>query len=235
MPLGSGNSIPFQVGGSPTRFESTYAAMQRIVGRNGYSTDETEIEALWRQAKVDALTVLGTFDERAAMQASPETATDFISVYEEILGINIDPERSDQQRRNVIIPDYTGVPEAWTAGLNEAIARIDQSASVLFRPWVNSGTTQIGRWYESNDGLDPYDSSGPRTATSWPNTSDMHTVIVKYEIGAGVAPNREQLRKVAQIQNHLNDVCPSWVDFHVIYSIGFTLDLSLLDATGFGS
>lgn len=235
MPLASGNSLPFQVGGSPTRFESTYTAMQRMVGRNGYSTNDDEIEALWRQAKSDALAALGTFDERAAMQASPETATDYIPVYEEILGITIDTERSDQQRRDVIVPDYTGVPEAWTTGLNEAIARIDTLASVLFRPWRNSGTCQIGRWYEPFDGSDPYDASGSRNSTAWPNVSDMHTVIVKYDIGSGVAPNREQLRKAIQIQNHLNEVCPSWVDFHLIYSTGFILDRSLLDATGFGS
>ena len=224
-----------QVGGSPSRFESTHTALQRIVGRNGYSTDEDEIEALWRMAKADALTALGTFDERAAMQASPETATDFISAYEEILGIDVDTERSDQQRRNVIVPDYTGVPEAWTSGLNEAIARIEPTASILHRPWDNSGTTQIGRWYEPMNGSDSYDEGNVRIATEWPNVSDMNTVIVKYELGAGVVPSREQLRKTIQIQNHLNDVIPSWIDFHIIYSVGFTLDLSRLDATGFGS
>jgi len=235
MPLASGNSFPFQVGGSPTRFESTYTAMQRIVGRNGYSTNDSEIEALWRQAKADALAAIGTFDERAAMQASPETATDYIPVFEEILGITIDTERSEQQRRDVIIPDYTGVPEAWTSGLNDAIARIDSLASVLFRPWNNSGTCQIGRWYEPFDGSDTYDASGLRNSTAWPNVSDMHSVIVKYDIGQGVVPNREQQRKAIQIQDHLIEVCPSWVDFHIIYSTGFVLDLSLLDATGFGS
>jgi hypothetical protein len=234
MPLASGNSLPFQVGGSPSRFESTYSAMQRMVGRNGYASDDDEIEALWRQAKADALAALGTFDERAALQASPETATDYVSVYEEILGITVDTDLSEQQRRDVIVPDYTGVPEAWTLGLNDAIHRIDPIASILVRPWINSGTCQIGRWYEPFDGSDTYDSSGQRNSTSWPNVSDAHSVIVKYDLGQGVAPNREQQRKTIQIQNHLNEVCPSWVDFHVIYSIGFELDTSLLDTTGFG-
>lgn len=234
MSLASGNSLPFQVGGSPSRFESTYTAMQRMVGRNGYASDDNEIEALWRQAKADALAALGTFDERAALQASPESATDYIPVYEEILGITVDTNLSDQQRRNVIVPDYTGVPESWTSGLNDAIHRIEPLASVLVRPWINSGSCQIGRWYEPFDGSDTYDSSGQRNATSWPNVSDAHSVIVKYDIGEGVAPNREQQRKAIQIQSHLNGVCPAWVDFHIVYSIGFELDTSLLDATGFG-
>jgi hypothetical protein len=209
--------------------------MQRIVGRNGYSTDDDEIEALWRQAKADALAALGTFDERAAMQASPETATDYISVYEEILGITIDTEQSDQQRRDVIVPDYTGIPESWTSGIDRAIKLIDTLASVLHRPWINSGSCQIGRWYEPFDGTDTYDALGFRAATSWPNVSDMHSVIVLYDIGSGAVPNREQQRKALQIQDHLNEVCPAWVDFHIVYSTGFVLDLSRLDATGFGS
>ena len=236
MPLASGNSVPFQAGGSPTRFESTYVAIQRIVGKNGYSTNDDEIESLWRQAKADALAAIGTFDERAAMQASPETATDHIPLYESMLGITTDTERSDQQRRDVIVPDYTGVPEAWTLGLDSALERIDPLITILPRPWLNSGTCQIGRWYEPLNGVsDLYDPGGPRKATAYPNVSDMHSVIIKYDIGGGVVPNREQQRKLNQAIAHVNEVCPSWIAIQSVYSTGFFLDVSLLDATGFGT
>lgn len=235
MPLGSGNSVPFQAGGSPTRFEASYTSLQRLVGSTSYAKDDDELEALWRAAKADAMACIGSFDERAALQASPETATDYISAYEEILGITTDESLSDQERRNIIVPDYTGVPEAWTSALNTAIQRVDTQASVLVRPWSNSSTCQLGRWYEPFDGSDSYDQNGNRIATAWPNYSDAETVIVKYDIGNGVVPNREQLRRSSQIAKHLNEVCPSDVDFHIIYAVGFTLDLSRLDATAFGS
>jgi len=235
MPLTSHNSLPFQVGGSPTRFEATYTAIQRMVGKNGYSIDDDEIESLWRQAKADALAALGTFDERATMQASPLTATDHIPLYEESLGIVADTSMSDEQRRNIIVPDYTGTPEAWTSGLNESLQRIDTLASILSRPWVNSGTCQISRWYQPFDGTDPYDPNGTRIATSYPNVSDMHSVIVQYDIGNYSAPNREQQRKASQMINHLYEACPAWVDIRLVYAIGFSLDRSRLDATGFGT
>jgi hypothetical protein len=206
-----------------------------MVGTNGYSTDDDEIESLWRQAKADALAALGTFDERAALQASPETATDHIPLYEEMLGIVADTSLSDEQRRNIIVPDYTGVPEAWTLGLNDQLHRIDPSASVLQRPWENSGSCQIGRWYQPFDGTDRYDPDGTRVATSFPNVSDMHSVIVHYDIGQYSAPNREHQRKASLMLDQLYEVCPAWVDIHIIYSIGFFLDRSRLDATGFGT
>lgn len=225
-----------QVGGSPTRFEKAYSALQRMVGRNGYATDDDEIEALWRMAKADAMAALETFDERAALQASPALASDHIPLYEETLGLATDPLLSDQERRDIIVPDYTGVPEAWTVGLNEALQRFDPLAAVQTRLWRNSGACQIGRWYEpfSPTAENTYDQNGNRVATSWPNVSDMHTVIVLYDLGNGVEPTRDQLRKAEQMRGHLNEVCPGWVDFHLVHSIGFILDQSLLDATAFG-
>jgi len=226
-----------QVGGSPTRFEKSYAALQRMVGRNGFSTDDDEIESLWRQAKADAMAALETFDERAALQASPALATDHIPLYEEQLGIESDPNRPDQQRRDIIVPDYTGVPEAWTSGLVQALQKFDNIANVRTRLWENSGACQIGRWYEPFDptSSNDYETGGDRKGTSYPNVSDMHTVIVEYDIGNGVAPSRDQLRKSQQMRAHLNEVCPAWVDHHLVYAVGFILDQSLLDATAFGT
>jgi len=226
-----------QVGGSPTRFEKSYSALQRMVGRNGFSTDDDEIEALWRQAKADAMAALESFDERATMQASPITATDHIPLFEEALGLASDTQLADQQRRDIIVPDYTGVPEAWTAGLDSALQRIDPAAGVRTRSWANGGACMIGRWYEPFDPSpeDTYDQDGDRKATAWPNPSDLHSVIVDYSIGNGVVPNREQLRRAEQMRGHLNEVCPSWVEHHVIFAVGFILDQSRLDATGFGT
>lgn len=224
-----------QVGGSPSRIEKAHAVLQRMVGRNGYAESDDEIEALWRLAKADAMAAIESFDERAALQASPATASDHIPLYEEALGLPIDETLSDQQRREIVTPDYTGVPEAWTSGLLEALQRIEPTVTIRNRAWENSGACQIGRWYEpfAPAADEIYDDGGNRKATSWPNASDVHSVVVEYDIGSGVVPNNDQLRKKAQIQDHLNDVCPAWVTHHVVYSVGFALDISRLDATSF--
>jgi hypothetical protein len=208
-----------------------------MVGRNGFSTDDSEIESLWRQAKADALAALETCDERAALQAFPQRATDFIPVYEEILGIESDPTIPDQQRRDTIVPDYTGVPEAWTSALLVALQRIDPTVTIYNRAWVNAGACMIGRAYAPLDPGDPaiYDDAGVRLNTVWPNPSDAHTLIISYPLDNGAPPNREQQRLVRQMLSHAKEVCPAWVEFHVVYAVGFSLDLSRLDATAFGT
>lgn len=237
MPLGCGNSLPMQVGGSPSRFEKAYAALQRMVGVYGYSTDDDEIEAMWRASKAHAMATFESFDERAAYQAIPEYATDHIPLYEESLGIETDTSLSDEQRREIIVPDYTGVPETWTSALEEALQRIDSLASIRTRTWANAGACQIGRWYEPYEVSSgtTYDANGDRTNTAWPNPSDMHSVIIEYSLGSGVVPNREQLRKTEEMLAHTIEVCPAWNEVHVIYATGFILDQSLLDATAFGT
>ncbi len=74
-----------------------------------------------------------------------------------------------------------------------------------------------------------------RTFTRFPAASDANRAIVHFALGAGVEPNRDILAKTEVMKAMLNEILPSWVDFRIIYSLGFILDLSLLDATGFGS
>jgi len=226
-----------QVGGSPTPYEKAYSVLKRMVGRNGASVDEDGLEAGWRQAKAEAMACLESFDERAALQVSPLTATDHIPLFEETLGLESDPTLSDQQRRNLITPKYTGTPEAWSYALSEWLQSIDPLISLRVQTWNHSGACQIGRWYEPfNPSVeDTYDKNGTRVATAWPNTSDMHRVLVDFNLGSGVLPNRDQLRKTEQVREHLNNVCPAWVDHQISYATEFILDEALLDATAFGT
>ena len=237
MPLANKNPLPFKVGGSPTRFEKAYAVIKRMVGRNGYADDDDEIEAQWRQAKAYALSMISSVDERAARQISPAYATDHIPLFEEMLGIPSDETLSDEQRRRRIVPDYVDVPEAWTEALTTQLKAIDPLAEIITRTWATASTTQIGKWYEEFTPIagKEYDDVGARKATAYPSISDMHQVIIKYDLGNGVKPNREQDRKTLLMQDTLNDTIPGWVNFSIIYATTFTLDSSLLDATGFGS
>ena len=62
-----------------------------------------------------------------------------------------------------------------------------------------------------------------------------HRVQVLFDIGNGLEPSRDILVRTESMKALLNDIIPAWVDFRIVYAIGFFLDTSLLDATGFGS
>lgn len=237
--IGELNPIPFQVGGDPSRLEANYYAFRKMVGTNGYSADEDSIEAEWRKCRAIALTALSTFDERAANQAFPQVATDHIPLFETQLGIQSDPTASDEDRRRAIVPDYTGLPEAWWSAVESQVQAITPLATLFARPIHNATVTMPGRAFEqyaftTDASKMRFDPSGQRTLTEYPMVSDLERVNVLFDIGNGIAPTREQLRQVAAIEATLNDVLPAWVDHTVVHAIGFVLDTSLLDATGFG-
>lgn len=234
--IGDLNPFPFQVGGGPSRAEAAYLALRKMVGTNGYSSNEESLEAQWRKSKVLGLVALSTFDERATNQYFPDVATDHIVLFEEMLGIVPDDTKTDEERRQVIVPDYTGVPETWYSRLQEQLQLIDERASILTRDWAKTGTTYGGRAFEPFvpvAGFE-YSTGSGRTFTRFPAASDAHRVHVLFDIGSS-APSRDILRRVDNMKALLNDVIPSWMDFRINYAIGFILDQSLLDATGFGS
>lgn len=235
--IGDLNPVPYQPGGGPSRVFAVYDALRRMVGSNGYSADEDSAEAEWRKSKSIGLAMLGTFDERAANQYFPQSATDHIILFEDMLSIPTDETLSDEERRQVILPDYTGVPQTWWSALVEQLRRIDARASIINRLWENAGSTMVGRAFEpfSPAATEVYDTAGNRTATEFPAQSDQHRVVVRYELGSGNAPNREVLRRTVSMQALLNEVLPAWMDFRIIYASTFTLDESLLDATAFGT
>lgn len=245
--IGDLNPFPFQVGGSPSRAEATYLALRKMVGTNGYSRNEESLEAQWRKSKTLGLVALSTFDERATNQYFPDKATDHIVLFEEMLGIVTDVTKTDEERRRTIVPDYTGVPESWYSRLLEQLKLIDERAEISLRDWSTTGTTYAGRafapfaqvdGFEYSNRNELYDGDGnphQRTFTRYPAASDAYRVNVLFDIGSGVAPSRDILRRTDNMKALLNDVIPAWVDFRIVYSIGFILDLSLLDATGFGS
>jgi hypothetical protein len=250
--IGDLNPFPFQVGGGPSRAEAAYDVLSKMMGSNGYSADENSIDAEWRKSKTLGLTALATFDERATNQNFPHTATDHIVLFEEMLGIVPDDTKTDEERRQVVVPDYVGVPEAWYSALNEQIQRIDERASITIPPWSSRGTTMGGRAFGPMDPVpgfayDTFGQNNPdfplssdeptlyRNFTKYPASSDAHRIYVLFDIGSGLEPSRDNLVRTDRIHALLNEAIPSWVDFRVLYAIGFILDESLLDATGFGS
>jgi hypothetical protein len=235
--IGSSNPLPTQVGGSPSRYERTYAALKRLMGDHGVPEDEYEIDALWRQAKSRGLAFIGSYDEHAAMQAFPHTATDLIGDYEEVLGLPTDEEVPYELRRQEVVPRWVGVPESWSSRLEAQLQAIDGRASLLNIPWVQQSTTQAGRYYEPFSPVsgEEYDTFGSRRNTLYPNVSSACMAVVKFDIGNGIVPSAQVLRQAEQMKDLMNDILPGDVDFRIVYATGFYLDSSLLDATGFGT
>lgn len=223
------------VGGGPSPIDETFDTLKRMVGAHGSSRDPDSIETAWRVAKAYGLAALATFDERAALQVFPNIATDHVPVFEDILGIVADESLSDEQRRQIIVPDWTSTPEAWTTGLEAQLQAVDERASVLLMDWSESVTTWAGRYFQPFEPItgEEYDPNGPRVGTAWPNYSDLKIVFILFDIGNGQAPTADILLKTEVMEAILNDVIPSDHDFRIIYSTGFSLGASLLDATGF--
>jgi hypothetical protein len=253
--IGDLNPFPFQVGGGPSRAEIAYETLRKMVGTNGYSAEEGSLEAEWRKSKTMGLVALGSFDERATNQAFPHVATDHLVLFEKMLGIVPDETKTDEERRDVVVPDYTGVPEVWYSQLVAQLQRVDERADVLLPTWKTRGVTMPGRAFGAfnpvpgfqydavasvqNPAWSPGDTEHPeslaRTFTHFPAASDVHRAIVHFDIGSGVEPSRDINAKVAIMKTMLNELLPAWVDFRIIYAVGFILDESLLDVTGFGS
>lgn len=238
MGIGGNNPLPFQVGGSPTRLEAMHKTYRQMMGVNGYNADDSSIESEWRRCKSLGLVALESFDERAMLQYFPQTATDHLPLWEEMLGLETDLSLSDEERRQLIIPEYIGVPESFWTALNSQLAEIDERISVTLRTWEQSSTTQTGRLFEEDPpDLDhQYDPLGTRTTTEFPHWSTVYCADVLFDIGGGVSPSRDVLNKTSQIESLLNKILPSWVTFKIAYARnGFHVGVSRLGYTALGS
>lgn len=233
--IGDSNPVPTMVGGGPSPIDQAFDTLKRMVGAHGSSNNPESVEWAWREAKAYGMAALATFDERAALQVFPNTATDHIPIFEDILGIVTDESLSDEQRRQIIVPDWVATPEAWTTGLEAQLQAVDDRAAILLMDWVNASTTWAGKYYQAFDPIagEEYDPNGTRVGTQFPNFSDLKIVFVLFDIGDGATPSADILLKAEVMENILNDVIPSDRDFRIVYSTGFTLGRSLLDATGF--
>lgn len=234
--IGRWNPLPFKIGGGPSDSEKFYNSLKSMVGVGGAAADET-IEAEWRMAKARGLAA-GSNEEKAAMQAWPDTATDHIDVYEAVLGLAVAPFESDERRRQRITLEWTKAVDAVSATIVAALQRIDSRFSAVMSDYETSTTTVHGRAFEDYD-FSP-DACGPAfdigtKSTMWPNYSGGFIFHVLFDAGAGSATVGE-LALIEQAKSVLNEMLPAWIDYTILTSYsGFILDIDLLDLTGFGS
>jgi len=230
--IGGGNPLPFQIGGGPSDSDKVNNALKQLVGRGNSAEDET-IEAEWRRARARALAA-SMDDERAIWNGFPDTATDLIEMYEDILGITPQGNISDEERRQDITDKWVSAVDASTEKLEAELQNIDALFSITEHDRDSEVETIPGRAFED---YDPTDASacapafgGGRKATIFPNYSTAYRCFVEYDI-ASSAITGEQIRRVNRVNTILNDILPAWVDYQVASSdvTGFLLDISLLD------
>jgi len=227
MTIGGNNPLAFQVGGSPTRFERTLAALKNAVGKGGAAQSDTGIEAYWRRAKALGLTAV-IMDGKAALQAFPNLATDLISMYEEILGTFPAPGQDDESRRLAATELWTRQASGVGPRLSERLEAMDPRFSIIDPPHGRVTTTQHGRTIEPMDGSEPTNIIG-QIATGIPNFSHDFMFHLRLDLGLGVAPTQSELKTLDTAKNLLQSDLPAWVDFAISADDEFQIDVSLLD------
>ncbi len=234
---GLGNPLSFPLGGGPSPQEMVYDAMFQNVGDGIQAGPDTLVEK-WRMAKARGIAAFAQ-DDRVMDQAFPDISTDYLPVWEDILGIPFDSNASEAQRQEVVLAAYTRVIDASFPKLESGLKDIDNLMDILLLPQAFVRTTVPGRAFQDWDPSDPQ-ASGPAfnlvgagagaNATAFPNFSDDFIVLVLFNVGAGALAVANQL-KLAAAEDELNESLPAWVDFRLFTSCGFILDQDLLDIT----
>lgn len=229
------NPWPLEWGGGRTLVEKHYDFLRKAPGRGGVAVDEEEsIDALWRQAKANAMAALEAFSERALSEAFPNRATSLLPYYEWLCGIPVPQGANNEERRAEASRRYTFEVPASVPALSDELTAIDPRLSILDIPWDQVETTYEGRAFEDFASAEPY--GGGRKSTITPNYSTSFDVVVLFDLSAtGGVPTPDDARIIDRVKDYLADVLPSWVEFRVISSVGFILDSSPMDITGFGS
>lgn len=241
---GLGTPLAFRLGGGPSPQEQVYDTLKVSVGvgnsAEGQPTDSI-IES-WRYAKARALVALFA-DDRAVAQGFPQTATDFIPVYEQLLRLFFDQNTSDQAKRDALSSEWYRKSSAVITEVEERLKEIDPSISVFVPDRDLIRETQPGRAFEDYDPASG-DADGPAfnlvlgnsgsKCTSSPNYSDDFVWFVIFPLTASTLTKANR-KKIVQIEQLLNKVIPSWNDFRIYTAdSGFVLDEDLLDLTIFG-
>ena len=105
-----GGSAPFALafGGGPSRQRKTYDALKQAVGVGNSAPGDIHdtIMESWRFAKARGLTAMA-LGPKAFFQNFPDTATDFIPVYEQLLARFFPAGTSDETKRKDLTIRWT--------------------------------------------------------------------------------------------------------------------------------
>lgn len=225
---GWSNPFPLEFGGGPTVIEDTYRMLTSSVGKGGTCPDDDSIMALWWQSIAKGLGCVATFDERAALQAFPNLATDLLPYYERLLLTTRDPDASEEERQQLVATRWTAGAAFLVSEIERDLQLIDARFEVVLAEDDEATITNFGRNFEDLQAAEPY--GGPRKATLLPNYSSYFVISALMDL-AGAAPSAAEKRSILAAQRHLSVVLPAWIGFQVVTAIGFNLDIDRLDLT----
>jgi hypothetical protein len=244
--FGSTNPFPLKFGGGPSDWQKTHAALRTMVGPKNVGPEDG-IEDSWRQARARGLAALASFDERAAMQAFPDNATDHLPVYEQILRLAPPADASDEERRRTYLALWTRLIDATIPSLESELQAIDSRFSIVdistYIPTQNR-VTQAGRTVEPYSELaadpnnPPFSPSFGRSGTQFPNYADSYRVHVQFGVPNGTYPDAVMLDAMRRATDLLNERLPAWCAWNIFFedgsNPGFFCDLSLLNLASLG-
>lgn len=225
---GWSNPFPLEMGGGPTEIERAYQMLRAAEGKGAASTDDESIEALWRQSLAKGVGLVGTFGERAALQAFPNKATDLLPYYERLLHTEPSPDASEEERRQTAATRFTAGAAFLHSEIETALQEIDARFEVEIIDEDLTTTTIWGRWFEDLAAAEPF--GGGRRSTIFPNYASEFVFIVVLDL-AGALPTPTEARAILRAQRHLAETLPAWESIGVVTSFGFELDVDRLDYT----
>jgi hypothetical protein len=213
-----------------------YDALFQSVGDGLQAGPDSIVEA-WRLARAEGLQV-ATCDARAMKQAFPNFATDFLPVYESILGVQLDQSLTVEEKQIELARLYTQVVDASGPSLEDQLHEIHPSFEIYAIPYEHTYVTEVGvRAFEDWHPLAPlasgprYDPLSGRTFTNFPNYSSMFKVHVWLNVPI---TTEDHWKAIMAAREMLAEALPAWVDFVVFEAFGFILDQDRLDVTVFG-
>lgn len=163
------------------------------------------------------------------MQFFPHLATDSIPYYERLTGLVRAKGETEAAFRLRLWAAFVAAVRADVPHIDADLKAIDPRIEIL-EPGPTT-TTQHGRGFGAHDGV----VEGPAMGTSsFPNYSTDFVLYVLFDVGHAGPPTTSEDRKLERVRSYLRSVLPSWVSFVLMTDVGFLLDLSSLDLTGFG-
>jgi hypothetical protein len=234
-----------ELGGGPSSEEATYLALrEQLVGQGVPADDDLElttIDGLWRASKAFGLAALNSVEEAAHWQAWPTTCTDELPTYEEILKIVVPPGADFETRRAAVVARWTDRSAGVASPIEDKLLELHPDFELVYPLATFMNETIPGKFYDpigTPDGEGTFSAAGPmlrRSHALAPNHSSKHRVYAVLD----VAPTGAVPEEIGRIRNRaidlMDEALPAWNDFGVLLAVGFILDESLLDVTGFAT
>lgn len=220
--FGRFNKFPFRFGGGKSSHEQIHEALLSSYSKVLDTSPDGVVDSE-AYAEAACLAMVWTAGLRAANQLQPMRMLDWLEPYEKILLTRPAPGDTDATRRRAVAGKFKALtsnaePDILAAcsailGLNiVGVSYLTGSDVTTYQPNVNPGPPGFD-WYSD-------------------------ALVVRVEVNNVGITQSAYDRKVAQVEEMLDGMAPSWMRFEVYRwdtdgtDFGFYLDLSMLDEVG---